>query len=102
MSGIGSFHSFRDECSPVMLSHDALVARLAVLASKERAATRTGAQKRGSSPDTQDRADNSVDQRAIPHANGGPATTMNIELRCRSHNAHEATRYFGVLPLTGE
>lgn len=39
MSGIGAFHSFRDECSPVLLSDDALVARLAVLASKERAAT---------------------------------------------------------------
>jgi hypothetical protein len=39
MRGIGSFHSFRDECSPVLLSDDALVARLAILASKERAAT---------------------------------------------------------------
>jgi hypothetical protein len=32
----------------------------------------------------------------IPFAAGGPATTDNIELRCRAHNAFEATLYFGT------
>jgi hypothetical protein len=30
-----------------------------------------------------------------PFAVGGPPTTENIALRCRSHNAHEAQVYFG-------
>ena len=30
-----------------------------------------------------------------PYAAGGPATTANIELRCRAHNAHEAALFFG-------
>lgn len=29
-----------------------------------------------------------------PFAAGGPATTANIELRCRAHNAHEASLFF--------
>jgi 5-methylcytosine-specific restriction endonuclease McrA len=29
----------------------------------------------------------------IPFADGGEATTSNTELRCRSHNAYEATRW---------
>ena len=32
----------------------------------------------------------------IPYAAGGAATTDNIELRCRPHNAHEAALYFGT------
>jgi hypothetical protein len=32
---------------------------------------------------------------AKPYAVGGPATTENIELRCRRHNAYEARLYFG-------
>ena len=36
----------------------------------------------------------------IPFAEGGAATTTNIELRCRSHNAYEAAQSFGVLPLS--
>ncbi len=31
----------------------------------------------------------------IPFAAGGTATTSNIELRCRAHNAFEAEMYFG-------
>jgi 5-methylcytosine-specific restriction endonuclease McrA len=31
----------------------------------------------------------------VPFADGGEATTSNIELRCRSHNAHEARQWFG-------
>ena len=31
----------------------------------------------------------------LPHAAGGMATTENIELRCRAHNAYEATLFFG-------
>ena len=30
-----------------------------------------------------------------PYAAGGVATTANIELRCRAHNAHEAALFFG-------
>jgi hypothetical protein len=30
-----------------------------------------------------------------PYADGGPTTVDNLSLRCRAHNAHEATRYFG-------
>jgi hypothetical protein len=30
-----------------------------------------------------------------PYAAGGAATTANIELRCRAHNAHEASLFFG-------
>ena len=32
----------------------------------------------------------------IPFAAGGPTTSANLELRCRAHNAHEASEYFGV------
>jgi 5-methylcytosine-specific restriction endonuclease McrA len=32
----------------------------------------------------------------VPYAEGGKATTGNIQLRCRSHNAHEAELWFGV------
>ena len=31
-----------------------------------------------------------------PHAAGGMATTSNIELRCRTHNAYEADLFFGT------
>jgi hypothetical protein len=31
----------------------------------------------------------------VPFAEGGPATTRNIQLRCRAHNAYEADRVFG-------
>jgi len=31
-----------------------------------------------------------------PHAAGGAATTANIELRCRAHNAYEASLFFAV------
>jgi len=31
----------------------------------------------------------------MPFAAGGHATADNIQLRCRSHNAHEARQYFG-------
>ena len=31
-----------------------------------------------------------------PYAAGGAATTANIELRCRAHNAYEASLFFGV------
>jgi len=30
-----------------------------------------------------------------PHADGGPATVANIQLRCRAHNAYEASLFFG-------
>jgi hypothetical protein len=33
----------------------------------------------------------------LPFAVGGPATVENLELRCRSHNAYEADRFFGEL-----
>jgi hypothetical protein len=33
----------------------------------------------------------------VPFADGGPATTSNIELRCRAHNAYEAEQVFGRL-----
>lgn len=32
-----------------------------------------------------------------PYAAGGPATVDNIALRCRAHNAYEATLFFGAL-----
>jgi 5-methylcytosine-specific restriction endonuclease McrA len=32
----------------------------------------------------------------VPHADGGATTADNLELRCRAHNACEATRWFGV------
>lgn len=31
----------------------------------------------------------------VPHARGGPAEEVNVELRCRQHNAYEAEREFG-------
>ncbi len=31
-----------------------------------------------------------------PHADGGPATVENIQLRCRRHNDYEARQYFGA------
>jgi hypothetical protein len=31
----------------------------------------------------------------VPHGVGGPRTVSNVELRCRSHNAHEADLYYG-------
>jgi hypothetical protein len=33
----------------------------------------------------------------VPFAAGGPATTQNIELRCRLHNTYEAELFFGPL-----
>ena len=33
----------------------------------------------------------------VPYAAGGLTTLENLELRCRSHNAYEATQYFGAL-----
>ena len=33
----------------------------------------------------------------VPFAAGGPATTENIQLRCRAHNGYEAERFFGPL-----
>lgn len=33
----------------------------------------------------------------VPYAEGGSATAENIELRCRAHNAFEATAHFGPL-----
>ena len=33
----------------------------------------------------------------VPFAAGGPATTENIQLRCRSHNEYEAELFFGPL-----
>jgi hypothetical protein len=33
----------------------------------------------------------------VPFAAGGPATTANIQLRCRGHNAYEAELVFGPL-----
>jgi hypothetical protein len=33
---------------------------------------------------------------AVPYAVGGAATVDNIQMRCRSHNAHEAELYFGA------
>jgi hypothetical protein len=37
----------------------------------------------------------------IPFAAGGETTAANLQLRCRSHNAHEASEYFGP-PLVRE
>jgi 5-methylcytosine-specific restriction endonuclease McrA len=31
----------------------------------------------------------------VPHADGGPPSAANLELRCRAHNVYEAERYFG-------
>jgi hypothetical protein len=31
----------------------------------------------------------------VPFADGGPTTAENLSLRCRAHNAHEATALFG-------
>jgi hypothetical protein len=31
----------------------------------------------------------------VPHAEGGPSTAENIELRCRAHNLYEAEVHFG-------
>jgi hypothetical protein len=36
-----------------------------------------------------------------PYAVGGEATVGNIQLRCRSHNDHEARAYFGRTPFHG-
>jgi len=36
-----------------------------------------------------------------PHGDGGPATVDNVRLLCRSHNQHEAQRFFGVWQLDG-
>jgi hypothetical protein len=33
----------------------------------------------------------------VPFAAGGPATTENIQLRCRAHNTYEAELFFGPL-----
>jgi HNH endonuclease len=33
----------------------------------------------------------------VPFAAGGPATTENIQLRCRAHNVYEAELFFGPL-----
>jgi 5-methylcytosine-specific restriction endonuclease McrA len=33
----------------------------------------------------------------VPYADGGEATTANIQLRCRAHNAYEAGEWFGPL-----
>jgi hypothetical protein len=35
----------------------------------------------------------------VPFAKGGEATTANIELRCRAHNAYEAEEAFGLFVL---
>ena len=39
---------------------------------------------------------------AKPWAVGGQATTENIALRCRAHNAYEAAVYFGPIRLARE
>jgi hypothetical protein len=33
----------------------------------------------------------------VPWTAGGPATPANIALRCRAHNAYEASVYFGPI-----
>jgi 5-methylcytosine-specific restriction endonuclease McrA len=33
----------------------------------------------------------------VPFADGGPTSVANLQLRCRSHNACEAERWFGPL-----
>jgi hypothetical protein len=33
----------------------------------------------------------------VPFADGGPATSENIQLRCRAHNAYEAEQWFSVV-----
>jgi hypothetical protein len=33
----------------------------------------------------------------VPFAAGGETSIENLQLRCRSHNAHEADRFFGTL-----
>jgi hypothetical protein len=37
-----------------------------------------------------------------PFAIGGPTTVDNLQLRCRAHNAYEATCFFGDEPLLAE
>jgi 5-methylcytosine-specific restriction endonuclease McrA len=37
----------------------------------------------------------------VPHAEGGPPTAKNIELRCRAHNAYEAEVHFGSESIAG-
>lgn len=37
----------------------------------------------------------------VPYARGGKATSENIELRCRAHNAHEAGKEFGLFAKEG-
>jgi 5-methylcytosine-specific restriction endonuclease McrA len=34
----------------------------------------------------------------VPFATGGPTNVENLQLRCRAHNQHEATLFFGVGP----
>jgi hypothetical protein len=34
----------------------------------------------------------------VPFATGGPTTVENLQLRCRAHNQHEATLFFGAGP----
>jgi 5-methylcytosine-specific restriction endonuclease McrA len=38
----------------------------------------------------------------LPFASGGAATVENIQLRCRSHNSHEAQEYFGRVQNAAE
>ncbi len=33
---------------------------------------------------------------AMPFADEGPPTSVNLELRCRAHNAYEAQLWFGA------
>jgi hypothetical protein len=32
----------------------------------------------------------------IPYASGGATTAVNLQLRCRAHNAYESEQYFGT------
>jgi hypothetical protein len=38
----------------------------------------------------------------VPFAAGGPATVENVVVMCRSHNNHEAERFFGAAALAGQ
>jgi len=38
----------------------------------------------------------------VPFAAGGATSVENLQLRCRSHNAHEAERFFGSRALSGQ
>jgi len=38
----------------------------------------------------------------VPFAAGGATTIENLQLRCRSHNAHEAELFFGSPALSGQ